>query len=145
MDEAQRDVPGEETLAVLRSERGERVELGQELDRGGILLRPVALLFLSPAPSADAAPDGIHVRTLENGLRVLTLERHAAPVVSCQIWYGVGSADELPGRTGLAHFLEHLMHGWFLIAFEVVMITLFLVHMAAAVTVAVTVGSPAAR
>ena len=46
---------------------------------------------------------------LENGLTILTLERHTAPLVSCQIWFGVGSVDEAPGQTGLAHFLEHLM------------------------------------
>jgi zinc protease len=81
------------------------------------LLLPLLLLLL--APTADAAAGelvtrydlatGIGETEFANGLRVLTLERHNAPVVSCQIWYGVGSADELPGQTGLAHFLEHLM------------------------------------
>jgi zinc protease len=52
---------------------------------------------------------GIGETKLANGLTVLTLERHSAPIVSCQIWYGVGSADEGPGETGLCHFLEHLM------------------------------------
>jgi zinc protease len=52
---------------------------------------------------------GIGETTLENGLRVLTLERHSAPVVSVHLWYRVGSADEPLGATGMAHFLEHMM------------------------------------
>jgi zinc protease len=48
-------------------------------------------------------------QTLPNGLRVLVLPRHTAPVVTTMMWYRVGSKDELPGATGLAHFLEHLM------------------------------------
>lgn len=44
-----------------------------------------------------------------NGFRVLVLSEHSAPVVSLQTWFRVGSRDELPGKTGIAHFLEHLM------------------------------------
>lgn len=47
--------------------------------------------------------------TLANGLRVLLLEDHAAPVANVQVWYHVGSKDEQPGRTGFAHLFEHLM------------------------------------
>jgi len=47
--------------------------------------------------------------TLDNGLRVLVLEDHRSPVVSVQTWYRVGSRNERPGATGLAHFLEHMM------------------------------------
>jgi zinc protease len=47
--------------------------------------------------------------TLDNGLRVLVLEDHRSPVVSVQVWYRVGSRNERPGATGLAHFLEHMM------------------------------------
>src|SRR5262249_11297361 len=43
------------------------------------------------------------------GLRVLLLEDHRSPIVSFQVWYRVGSRDELRGATGIAHFLEHLM------------------------------------
>jgi zinc protease len=46
---------------------------------------------------------------LENGLTVLLRELHVAPVVEVQIWAGVGSADELPGELGLAHFYEHML------------------------------------
>ncbi|MEO0322215.1 MAG: pitrilysin family protein [Myxococcota bacterium] len=46
---------------------------------------------------------------LGNGLRVLTLPDRAAPVVSFQTWLGVGAKHDPPGRSGLAHFFEHLM------------------------------------
>src|SRR6478736_1123726 len=47
--------------------------------------------------------------TLENGLQVVVIQDHRTPVVTQMIWYKVGSADETPGKSGLAHFLEHLM------------------------------------
>src|SRR5215217_3467201 len=47
--------------------------------------------------------------TLDNGLQVLVIQDHRTPVVTQMIWYKVGSADETPGKSGLAHFLEHLM------------------------------------
>jgi zinc protease len=46
---------------------------------------------------------------LENGLTVLLQEDHSVPLVSYQQWFRVGSKDELPGKTGLAHFFEHMM------------------------------------
>ncbi|MCW5703195.1 MAG: insulinase family protein [Bradyrhizobium sp.] len=47
--------------------------------------------------------------TLQNGLQVVVIPDHRTPVVTQMIWYRVGSADETPGKSGLAHFLEHLM------------------------------------
>jgi zinc protease len=47
--------------------------------------------------------------TLWNGLEVVVVPDHRAPVVTHMIWYKVGAADETPGKSGLAHFLEHLM------------------------------------
>src|SRR6267142_1150103 len=47
--------------------------------------------------------------TLNNGLQVVVIPDHRTPVVTQMIWYKVGSADETPGKSGLAHFLEHLM------------------------------------
>ncbi|WP_315744012.1 MULTISPECIES: pitrilysin family protein [unclassified Bradyrhizobium] len=47
--------------------------------------------------------------TLPNGLQVVVIQDHRTPVVTEMIWYKVGSADETPGKSGLAHFLEHLM------------------------------------
>jgi zinc protease len=46
---------------------------------------------------------------LANGLEVVVIPDHRAPVVTHMLWYRVGAADETPGKSGLAHFLEHLM------------------------------------
>jgi len=46
--------------------------------------------------------------TLSNGLKVITKEVHAAPVVSFMIWYKVGSRNEQLGKTGISHLLEHM-------------------------------------
>src|SRR5262247_411321 len=77
-------------------------------------MRPLPLaaaLFLGTQLAAGPAPAALDVAeaTLDNGLRVLVLEDHRSPVASVQVWYRVGSRNELPGATGLAHFLEHLM------------------------------------
>jgi len=46
---------------------------------------------------------------LENGLKVLLLENHKSPSVTFQVWYRVGSRNEEDGKSGLSHFLEHMM------------------------------------
>ena len=46
---------------------------------------------------------------LRNGMQVVVISNHRAPIVTHMVWYKVGSADEPPGKTGVAHFLEHLM------------------------------------
>lgn len=48
-------------------------------------------------------------KTLDNGLQVVVVENHRAPIVSHMVWYRVGAADEPAGKSGIAHFLEHLM------------------------------------
>lgn len=45
----------------------------------------------------------------DNGMEVVLLENHRSPIVLVMVWYKVGSADDLPGKSGTAHFLEHLM------------------------------------
>ena len=45
---------------------------------------------------------------LDNGLTVLLKENHSAPIVSHQIWYRVGSRNEVSGKTGISHFVEHM-------------------------------------
>ncbi len=47
--------------------------------------------------------------TLDNGMEIVVIEDHRAPVVTHMVWYRVGSADEPQGESGVAHFLEHLM------------------------------------
>ena len=52
---------------------------------------------------------GIFTSKLANGLRIVVVEDRAAPVVQTAVWYRFGSLDEIPGKTGLAHALEHMM------------------------------------
>jgi zinc protease len=70
----------------------------------------VAIAALSRTADASAAsgPDIAHF-TLANGLEVVVIPDHRTPVVTHMVWYKVGSADETAGKSGLAHFLEHLM------------------------------------
>lgn len=67
--------------------------------------------LLCGAPVRGAVPyaDRVQEATLPNGLKVLMLEEHKAPVAVFQIWYRVGSRNEQLGKTGLSHLLEHLM------------------------------------
>jgi zinc protease len=55
------------------------------------------------------ADEPVTTFTLDNGLQVVVIEDHRAPVVVQMIWYRVGAADEPAGHSGIAHFLEHLM------------------------------------
>jgi zinc protease len=71
------------------------------------LLLVLALLAVA-AGRASAAPD-VTSFMLGNGLQVVVVPDHRAPIVTHMIWYKVGAADETPGKSGLAHFLEHLM------------------------------------
>jgi len=75
------------------------------------LLAIAAALCLPVPAGAQTGPGdaGIFTTTLRNGLRVVVVEDRAAPVVQTSVWYGFGSLDETPGRTGLAHALEHMM------------------------------------
>jgi zinc protease len=69
------------------------------------------LLLALPAAAWGAAERQFNAETftLANGLQVVVIENHRAHIVTQMIWYKVGSADEHRGKTGLAHFLEHLM------------------------------------
>ncbi len=83
----------------------------------GLLALPVFLALLgiplpAPAPAGEVAipadPD-IRETILPNGLKVLTRELHAAPVVTVWTWYQAGSRNERPGITGISHQVEHMM------------------------------------
>ena len=69
----------------------------------------LALLLLSATPALAEMPPGVSHFTLDNGMEAVVIEDHRAPVVVQMVWYKVGSADEVAGKTGLAHYLEHLM------------------------------------
>lgn len=74
---------------------------------GGIV---AIFLFAGIAPQpVDAQIFNPTTYTLDNGLRIVVIENHRAPVVTHMVWYNVGAADEPPGKSGIAHFLEHLM------------------------------------
>ncbi|MFN3700039.1 MAG: M16 family metallopeptidase [Alphaproteobacteria bacterium] len=74
-------------------------------------LTVIALPFgLAQAESAE--PDKVFdakTITLDNGMTVVVVENHRAPVVTHMVWYRVGAADEPRGKSGIAHFMEHLM------------------------------------
>jgi zinc protease len=67
-----------------------------------------AALTLQCAVGAARAAD-VREIILDNGLKVLLLEDHKSPAVTFQVWYRVGSRNEKDGKSGLAHFLEHMM------------------------------------
>ena len=67
-------------------------------------------MIVTVSASAFAAGwDGVKEYTLDNGLKILLMEEHKAPVATFQIWYRVGSRNESPGNTGMSHLLEHMM------------------------------------
>jgi zinc protease len=61
-----------------------------------------------PAFDTPVTPPSVQHRTLDNGLNVLVQPMHSAPLVSVWCWYRVGSRDEVPGRTGVSHWVEHM-------------------------------------
>jgi zinc protease len=64
-------------------------------------------LFLCLGSAALA--DDVTTYKLKNGMDIVVIEDHRAPVVTQMVWYRIGAADEPPGHSGIAHFLEHLM------------------------------------
>ncbi|CDM64728.1 M16 family metallopeptidase [Pyrinomonas methylaliphatogenes] len=71
--------------------------------------------FSEPMPRRnDLETDNVpkidyRLRTLANGLRVVSVEDHSSPTVAIQVWYHVGSKDDPEGRSGFAHLFEHMM------------------------------------
>ena len=70
-----------------------------------------AALVWSAAPEAASRPPKFVYQRMQlpNGLTVVLNQDRSTPIVNVQLWYHVGSKDEKPGRTGFAHFFEHLM------------------------------------
>ena len=76
----------------------------------------VVVFVAAAAPAAALAPadktppqNEISNFLLNNGMEVVVIPDRRAPIVTHMVWYKVGSADELPGKSGIAHFFEHLM------------------------------------
>src|SRR5687767_10376049 len=78
---------------------------------GAALLALAAVLALEPSTDAANRPPKFNytMTTLPNGLKVVFLEDHSTPIVHVELWYHVGSKNEKAGRTGFAHFFEHMM------------------------------------
>lgn len=76
-------------------------------------LLPLFICALAVVPGQAQTARNVRVdfkeTTLKNGLRVITVEDHSAPVVAISVTYNVGSRDERKGRTGFAHLFEHMM------------------------------------
>ena len=70
-------------------------------------LLATAVLFASQSQAAPG-PNVTYFK-LTNGLEIVVIPDHRTPVITHMVWYKVGSADELAGKSGIAHFLEHLM------------------------------------
>ncbi|WP_425374847.1 M16 family metallopeptidase [Mesorhizobium tamadayense] len=69
-----------------------------------------ALVFATTAPVLAATDDGkVTDFLLSNGMEVVVVPDHRAPIVTHMVWYKIGSADEPIGKSGIAHFFEHLM------------------------------------
>lgn len=73
------------------------------------LMAALAVVFALPAQMGLAKQAGVTDFTLDNGLQVVVIEDHRAPVVVQMLWYRAGAADEKAGVSGVAHFLEHLL------------------------------------
>jgi len=72
---------------------------------GGLL----AVALLCPGAMADEAAWAPETFTLDNGMEVVVVPDHRAPVVTHMVWYKVGAVDEAEGKSGLAHLFEHVM------------------------------------
>ncbi len=74
------------------------------------MLRQVIFSFVVFClPVAGFAAGEVTEFRLDNGMDVVVIEDHRSPAVVHMVWYRVGAADEQPGQSGIAHFLEHLM------------------------------------
>ena len=75
-----------------------------------LLLAAVAFtLAAAPASRAQDPKIPFERYTLPNGLEVILIEDHSVPLVRVDVWYHVGSGDEVPGKSGFAHLFEHMM------------------------------------
>ena len=71
-----------------------------------ILVTAVLMVLALPARALDVK---VSEFTLDNGMKVIVIPDRRAPVVTHMVWYRVGSADEELGKSGIAHYLEHLL------------------------------------
>lgn len=72
-------------------------------------MRRFLAVLIALLPALPALADEVTTYTLDNGMEVVVIEDHRAPVVVHQVWYRAGAADGPPGKSGIAHYLEHLL------------------------------------
>ncbi len=79
---------------------------------GHAISRILTTLFLVSGMSANSVAEVFNPQsfTLDNGMQVVVVTNHRVPVVTHMVWYKVGAMDEPPGKSGLAHYFEHLMY-----------------------------------
>ncbi|TGS51980.1 insulinase family protein, partial [bacterium M00.F.Ca.ET.179.01.1.1] len=84
--------------------------------RPALLATSLALFIAGPVlADSSASPKTLPAEfkvtdfLLDNGMEVVVIPDHRAPIVTHMVWYKIGSADEPPGKSGIAHFFEHLM------------------------------------
>ncbi len=73
------------------------------------MLRAITAVFALLAGTTAISAQDVTTYALDNGMDVVVIEDHRAPVVVHMVWYRIGSADEPVGASGVAHFLEHLL------------------------------------
>jgi zinc protease len=86
------------------------LELNSSLKSAGRVVLLLLFSFILFVPISEAGlKENVFETVLPNGLKVILLENHKAPLVTFQVWYRVGSRNEAWGKTGLSHMLEHMM------------------------------------
>lgn len=73
------------------------------------MIRPFIGILATLCVAFSAKAQDVTTFTLDNGMQAVVIENHRAPVVVHMVWYRIGAADEPPGKSGIAHFLEHLL------------------------------------
>jgi len=91
-------------------EARKELELNFSLKSARRVVLLLLLSFILFIPISEAGlKENVFETVLPNGLKVILLENHKAPLVTFQVWYRVGSRNEAWGKTGLSHMLEHMM------------------------------------
>ena len=68
-----------------------------------------AVIAAAAVPSARAQDTKVFQFALQNGMQVVVVPDHRAPIVTQMLWFKVGAVDDPPGLSGMAHFFEHMM------------------------------------
>lgn len=104
------DVIPEAVVEVKETEANASIDVAVAVEEEAVEKEPTITDNVIKAVKGVKAPTyGAHEKTLSNGMRVIVIPNHRAPVVTHMVWYRVGAADEPWGISGSAHYLEHLL------------------------------------